>query len=132
MHLSPLPATCRRIARMTLAGSLALAAIALPALATDAESRPGSFASSEQQTLLPALEPGRAARIRRIIADPDRACLAIGTPPGTAAAQIAIDRAAGALAASPLGAWLLRQARARRVPWIGRPGSPPTIGPRSG
>jgi hypothetical protein len=62
-----------------------------------------------------ALGAERAARIRRIIADPDQACLGAGAPPGTAAAQIAIDRAAGALEASPLGAWLLRQAHARRV-----------------
>jgi hypothetical protein len=107
MQLS-VAATCRRIAKMALAGWLALA--------PDGEATPGSFASREQrQTLEAALEPERAARIGRIIADPDQACLAAGAPPGTAAAQIAIDRAVGALEASPLGAWLLRQARARRV-----------------
>jgi hypothetical protein len=108
--------TCRRIARIALAGWLALAAVALPAASTDAESTPGSLASNQQrQTLAPALEPGRVVQIRRIIADPDQACLAAGAAAGTAAAQIAIDRAVGAIEASPLGAWLLRQARARRV-----------------
>jgi hypothetical protein len=72
-------------------------------------------ACKHEQTLGAALEPERATRIRRIIADPDQACLAAGAPPGTAAAQIAIDRAVGAIEASPLGAWLLRQAHARQV-----------------
>jgi hypothetical protein len=115
MHLS-VAATCRHIAKIALAGWLALAAVALPAASAGAESTPGSLASNQQrQTLVPALEPGRMVRIRRIIADPDQACLAAGAPAGTAPAQIAIDRAAGAIETSPLGAWLLRQARARRV-----------------
>jgi hypothetical protein len=115
MHLS-VAATCRHIAKIALAGWLALAAVALPAASTDAESTPGSLASNEQgQTLVPALARGRAGRIGRIIADPNQTCLAAGASAGAAPAQIAIDRAVGAIEASPLGAWLLRQARARRV-----------------
>jgi Putative metallopeptidase family (DUF6782) len=114
MHLSR-RTTCRRVGQMALIGWLVLCVLALPA----AHAQPGTSgpiaAGAQHQALGAALEPERAARIRRIIAAPEEACLAAGAHPGTTAPQVAIERAAASIALSRVGAWLLHEAGARRV-----------------
>ena len=118
----PLVPTRRQLGRIALAGCLALGALALPPVPSKAAptsagpTAPAEVGSGGQgQALGPALEPGRAARIQRIIPDPDQACLAVGAHAAATAPQIAIEHAAAALAVSPVGAWLLRKASARQV-----------------
>jgi hypothetical protein len=114
----PLFPTRPQLGRIALAVGLALSALALPPPAVSAAAgvMPVEVGTAEPgQALGPALEPVRAARIRRIIPDPEEACLAAGAPPAASAPQIAIQHAAEALALSPVGAWLLRKAGAKEV-----------------
>ena len=114
----PLPLTFGRIGRAALAGVLACAVLAQPAAAEVEPARPapGTAAGAPQRHALDALEPRRAARIRQLIADPEGACLpAAAAAADGSHAQAALAPAAGALRASPVGAWLLDQAAARGV-----------------
>lgn len=114
MHLS-----CRTLRRglgqIALAGWLALAIVALPAAPARPAPPDPTAAGAPHPALGVPLPPDRAARLRRIIAAPDEACLAAGAAAGTSSSQIAIGRAAALVAQSPVGAWLLHEARARQV-----------------
>jgi hypothetical protein len=120
----PLFPTRPRLGRIVLAGCLALSALAPlgpPATAATGPTPANPAAPAEvgprerSQAQGPALEPGRAARIRRIIPDPDHACLAPASQPAITVPQVAIEQAAAALALSPVGAWLVRKAGAKQV-----------------
>jgi hypothetical protein len=114
----PLFPTRRPLGRIALALGLVLSALALQAPPVEAAAGgvPLAVGSEEPgQALGPVLQPGRAARIRRIVPDPEKACLAAGVHPAATAPQIAIEHAAATLGVSPVGAWLLRKAAAKQV-----------------
>jgi hypothetical protein len=118
----PLSHTFARIGRAALAGILACATLAQLAAADGAPAR-GVAAVDAGRQVLDALEPQRAARIRELIADPEQGCLPAAAaavedsyaPAAKLGAPAALAAAAGALRASPVGAWLLAQAAARGV-----------------
>jgi hypothetical protein len=62
-----------------------------------------------------ALEPGRAAQIAQLIADPAATCLPAATDGDEDGVQPELTQAVRALRVSPVGAWLLEQAAAQDV-----------------
>jgi hypothetical protein len=119
----PLLLIFARIGRAALAGVLACAVLAQPAAADLARAQ-GTAGDAAERQAFDALEPRRAVRIRQLIADPEGACLPAtavttagrGAPAAERSrAAAALAAAAGALRASPVGAWLLDQAAARSV-----------------